>query len=67
MNINDLSLEERLQLVEDIRDSIAAEQDVLPLTSKHRQELDRRLGAYRIDRNRGASAVESLERIRSRL
>jgi putative addiction module component (TIGR02574 family) len=66
MNINDPSLEERLQLVEDIWDSITAEQDVLSLTSKQREELDRRLEAYRIDRNRGASAVESMERIRSR-
>ena len=67
MKIHDLTLEERLRLVEDIWDSIAAEQEALPLTSEQRQELDRRLERYRIDGDRGAPAGESIERIRSRL
>lgn len=67
MRIQDLTLEERLRLVEDIWDSIAAEQEALPLTPQQRRELDRRLQAYRIDGDRGVPAVESIERIRSRL
>lgn len=38
-----LSVSERIQLVEDIWDSIAAEGDALPLTVEQRAELDRRL------------------------
>ena len=67
MKIHDLTLEERLKLVEDIWDSIAAEQEALPLTSEQRQELDRRLERYRVDGDRGAPAGESIERIRTRL
>ena len=67
MQIHDLTLEERLKLVEDIWDSIAAEEEALPLTAEQRQELDRRLERYRVDGDRGAPAVESIERIRTRL
>ncbi|HEX2091912.1 MAG TPA: addiction module protein [Longimicrobiaceae bacterium] len=38
-----LSVAERIQLVEDIWDSIAAEPDSVSLTEEQRQELDRRL------------------------
>jgi putative addiction module component (TIGR02574 family) len=38
-----LSVSERIQLVEDIWDSIAAEPDAFPLTEEQRAELDRRL------------------------
>jgi len=38
-----LSVAERIQLVEDIWDSIAAEPDAVPLSDDLRQELDRRL------------------------
>lgn len=38
-----LSVSERIQLVEDIWDSIAAEPDAVPLTDEQRAELDRRL------------------------
>lgn len=41
--ILELSVAERIRLVEDIWDSIAAEPDELPLTDSERQELDRRL------------------------
>ena len=67
MKIHDLTLEERIKLVEDIWDSIAAEQESLPLTSEQRRELDRRLERYRVDGDRGAPAGESIERIRGRL
>ena len=45
-DILELSVAERIQLVEDIWDSIAAVPEALPLTDTQRQELDRRLEAY---------------------
>ncbi len=67
MKIDELAIDERLKLVEDIWDSIAAEQDALPLTSAQRAELDRRLERYRIDGDRGTPAERAVERIRTRL
>ena len=42
-----LSVPERIQLVEDIWDSIAAMPEEMPLTKAQQAELDRRLNAYR--------------------
>lgn len=42
-----LSVAERIQLVEDIWDSILAVPESLKLTERQRQELDQRLQAYR--------------------
>ena len=45
-----LSIAERLQLVEDLWDSIAAETpDAVPLSEAQRAELDRRLAAHAED------------------
>ena len=41
-----LSVAERIQLVEDIWDSIAVAPSELPLTAAQEEELDRRLAAY---------------------
>ena len=41
-----LSVAERIQLAEDIWESIAAFPETLPLTDTQRQELDRRLEGY---------------------
>jgi putative addiction module component (TIGR02574 family) len=67
MNIRQLSLEERMKLVEDIWDSIAAEGDALPLTEEQRKLLDQRLEAYRMDKNPGEDGFEVIERIRRSL
>lgn len=45
-DILEMSVAERIQLVEDIWDSIAAVPEAIPLTDEQRQELDRRLEAY---------------------
>ena len=45
-DILQLSISERIQLAEDIWDSIAANPDSLPLTDAERMELDRRLESY---------------------
>lgn len=45
-----LTVAERLQLVEDLWDSIAAESpEAVPLTDAQRAELDRRLAAHAAD------------------
>lgn len=47
---HDLPLSERIRLVEDIWDSIAAEADALPaLSPSERAEMQRRLEAHRKD------------------
>ena len=42
-----LSLAERIQLVEDLWDTIAAEADSLPVPESHRQQLALRRAAHR--------------------
>lgn len=63
----DLPLAERLKLVEDIWDSIAAEQEHLPLTSDQRAELDSRLDEFEVDGDPGDLAGDVLTRIRKSL
>jgi putative addiction module component (TIGR02574 family) len=41
-----LSVPERIQLVEEIWDSIVDSPDALPITEEQRRELDRRLASY---------------------
>lgn len=65
--IQNLSIDERIRLVEDFWDSIAAEQEALPLTAVQKAELDQRLDAYEIDRDRGRLAIDAVAEIRSKL
>jgi putative addiction module component (TIGR02574 family) len=65
--LQQLPLEERIKLVEDLWDSIAAEQEVLPLTSAQQAELERRLDAYEVDQVRGRLATEVVDDIRRKL
>ncbi len=59
-----LSPEERLQLVEDIWDSLAlGAPESVPIPESHARELDRRLAAYRADGNRGRPWREVLDEI----
>ena len=53
--------------VEDLWDSIAADQSLLPLTPEQRAELDRRLDAYESDGNAGRPAEDVIADIRKRL
>ncbi len=64
-NILHLSVAERIQLVEDIWDSIVAMPDSLPLTQTQREELDRRLGEYQQHPEANVSWEEVKGRIRS--
>ncbi len=62
-----LPLEERIKLVEELWDSVAADQKALPLTDEQKAELDRRLDAYEADGNQGRLAGESISDIRRKL
>ena len=66
-NLKQLPVDERIQLVEDIWDSIASDQESLPLTSKQRVELDKRLDAYEASKNPGKSLDKAVLGIRQRL
>lgn len=52
------SVAERIHLIEDIGDSIAATPDELPLTDAQREELDRRLEAMQENAQEGISWTE---------
>jgi putative addiction module component (TIGR02574 family) len=62
--IAQLSLSERIQLVEDIWDTVAAAPDDLDLTDPQREELERRLQDYRQNPQIGSSWQEVSLRIR---
>ena len=49
-----LSVPERIQLVEDIWDSIAAMPEEMPLTKAQQAELDRRINAHRLNPDEGS-------------
>ena len=60
----ELSVAERIQLVEDLWDSIAAVPEALPLTDAQREELDRRLDAYHRDPTAGSPGDDVRQRVR---
>lgn len=62
-NILELDLSERIQLVEDIWDSIAAVPNAVPLTEVQKKELDDRLSAYRANPQSGLRWDEVKKRI----
>ena len=64
--ILDLSVSERIQLVEDIWDSIAEVPESVPLTDQQKAELDRRLDAYRKNPKTGSPWTMVREHILNR-
>lgn len=52
--IRHLPIPERVQLVEQIWDSIADDKKQFPLTDAQKAELDRRIAAQQTDPNRGS-------------
>ncbi len=62
--LQQLPVEERIKLVEALWDSIAADQNALALTPDQKAELDRRLDAYAVDKNRGRLAADAIADIR---
>ena len=67
VHLRDLPVSERIKLVEDLWDSIAADQSALPLTTAQKTELDQRLDAYELDRNHGRLVDEVIAEIRKAL
>ena len=66
-NLRTLPVSERIQLVEDIWDSIAADQAELSLTNDQKQLLDERLKAFETDGNYGRSASVVINEIKKHL
>jgi putative addiction module component (TIGR02574 family) len=63
IDLSTLSVSERIQLVEDLWDSIAAETGEVPLTDAQIAELERRLA----DMERDPQAGDSWETVRARI
>jgi len=63
LDLSKLSVAERIQLAEDLWDSVAEETGGLPLTAAQKAELDRRLD----DLERDPDAGEPWDVVRSRL
>ena len=66
-NLLTLPISERIQLVEDIWDSIAADQAELSLTNDQKQLLDERLKAFEADGNYGRPASVVINEIKNHL
>ena len=65
--LRNLSIEERLSLVEELWDSIVADQAELPMTDEQRAELDDRIDAFEADGDPGQDAMGVIDEIRRRL
>jgi putative addiction module component (TIGR02574 family) len=62
--LKQLPVDERIRLVEDLWDSIAADQSAIPLSSEQIEELDRRLDSYEADDDSGRPAKEVISELR---
>jgi putative addiction module component (TIGR02574 family) len=63
VDISELSVAERIQLAEDLWDSIVEQQKELPLSQAQQQELDRRLENYQKNPANGSSWEEVKKRL----
>ena len=64
IDIKELSRDERLELIEELWDSLAPTQDELSLTDAQRNELDRRLDEMDADSSLGIPWEQVLKQIR---
>jgi putative addiction module component (TIGR02574 family) len=65
-DILDLSVSERIQLAQDIWDSVAEVPESLALADDEKAEIDRRLNAYHKDPNAGSPWSVVRDRIKKR-
>lgn len=65
-NIDDLSSEQQLQLIEELWESLSEKSDAIRLTNAQREELDRRLDDLESDGLVGIPWDEVLRKIRKR-
>jgi putative addiction module component (TIGR02574 family) len=66
LNINDLTPDERLRLIEELWDSLSEPPGTVPLTKAQREELDRRLDDLERSGPEGIPWDQVLQKIRSR-
>jgi putative addiction module component (TIGR02574 family) len=64
LGIDQLTVAQRILLVEEIWDSIATEAAQLPLPASQEQDLQRRLAAYQANRKAGSSWEDVKARLR---
>ncbi|MEO1404540.1 MAG: addiction module protein [Cyanobacteria bacterium J06635_1] len=63
VDIDQISIAERIQLAEDLWDSILANPEALPVTDMQKQELDHRLEKYRQTPEAGSSWQDVKDRL----
>ena len=63
LGIDRLSFDERLTLLDDLWDSIAAEPQMIPVTDVQKEDLQRRLDAIAADPTRGSTWGEVKTRL----
>jgi putative addiction module component (TIGR02574 family) len=66
-NLNNLPVEDRLKLVQDLWDSIAADTGDVSVDPEHMAEIRERLATYRSDLVKGERARDVAEAIRRNL
>jgi putative addiction module component (TIGR02574 family) len=64
LGIDQLSVAQRILLVEEIWDSIATTKEEIPLTEAQKQDLQRRIAAYEANPKAGSSWEEVKARLR---
>jgi putative addiction module component (TIGR02574 family) len=64
LDIDTMSRDERLELLEELWDSLIGEAETMPLTAEQRVEFDRRLDALDREGDTGISAEELRARLR---
>ena len=65
-DLNSLTVEERLRLIDELWESLSASPDQLPVTDTQREELDHRLDRIEAEGATGIPWSEVLRRIRDR-
>ena len=63
IDISAMTAHERLELAEELWNSLAADPEALPLSDEQAGELDRRVAAYRADHDPGRPWAEVLAEI----
>ncbi|HEY9804887.1 MAG TPA: addiction module protein [Leptolyngbyaceae cyanobacterium] len=63
VDISQLSVAERIQLAEDLWDSISGQEEEVPLSEAQQQELDRRLANYQQNPANGSTWEEVKNRL----
>ncbi len=65
--LTQLSVSDRLDLMDEIWASLAPEADAMPLPEWHEAEIERRLAAFAIDGNPGRTSDEVFAELKRRL